>query len=223
MSPVGRTIEYMFDLALDPRAEKVRALQERIDGMQRTRMERTLPTSASLAGLLPDRGLAVGAGYVVEGSTALALELLSEPSRAGVWCAVVGMPDLGIEAAASVGVALERLVLVPHPGEQWFAVVSALVDAVGVVLVRPPGRVGEAMAGRLASRLRQREAVLLSVAEWPRPRARIAVTRSDWVGIESGAGHLVSRRVTVAVSAGERSRSRTLALPTGALPLHAVR
>ncbi|MFT4283919.1 MAG: hypothetical protein QM598_03680, partial [Protaetiibacter sp.] len=165
----------MFDPA---RTDEIRRLQDRIHGMQRTRLaDRALPTSAALAELLPEGALAAGGSYVVDGSTALALELLREPSRAGAWCAVVGVPDLGIEAAAAAGIELERLVLVPQPGEQWFAVVSALLDAVAVVLVQPPARarVGEARAGRLAARLRQRGAVLIATRDWPRAQARLTV------------------------------------------------
>lgn len=201
------------------RAEEIRRLQDRIRGMQRTRLaDRTLPTSPAFAGLLPGGALAAGGSYTVEGSTALALALLREPSRAGSWCAVVGMPDLGVEAADAAGLELERLVLVPRPGEQWLAVVSALVDAVGVVLVQPPtgARLGEAVAARLAARLRQRESVLVSTRPWPRAEARLAVTESDWLGLGAGFGHLAARQVTVAASSPAwqgRSRSRRLWLP----------
>lgn len=210
----------MFEQA--SRAEQIHALQERIRGMQRTRLDtRTLPTSAALAELLPEGALAAGDSYVVEGSTALALELLREPSRAGSWCAVVGMPDLGVEAASAAGLELDRLVLVPHPAEQWFAVVSALVDAVAVVLVNPPARarVGEAAANRLAARLRQREAVLVSMTSWPRAQAHLAVVESDWAGVGAGFGHLQARQVTVAASSPAwqgRTRSRRLWLPDAA-------
>lgn len=209
----------MFETA---RADEIRRLQDRIRGMQRTRLaDRTLPTSPALAELLPHGALAAGGSYVVDGSTGLALELLREPSRAGAWCAVVGMPDLGVEAAAAAGIELERLVLVPHPGEQWFAVVSALVDAVAVVLVQPPARarVGEAAASRLAARLRQREGVLVSTRAWPHAQARLAVTESDWAGIGAGFGHLAARQVTVAASSPAwqgRTRSRRLWLPDAA-------
>lgn len=209
----------MFDTA---RAEEIRRLQARIRGMQRTRLaDRTLPTSPALAGLLPGGALEAGGSYVVEGSTTLALALLREPSRAGSWCAVVGMPDLGVEAAVAAGIELERLVLVPHPGEQWLAVVSALVDAIPVVLVQPPARAraGEAAAARLAARLRQREGVLVSTRTWPHAQAHLAVTESDWAGLGSGFGHLAARQVTVAASSPSwqgRTRSRRLWLPDAA-------
>ncbi len=196
----------MFEAVAAPvrgeaRTERIRELQGRIRGMQRTRLDdRVLPTSSALAGLLPGGGIAVGGSYVVEGSTALALELLREPSRAGSWCAVVGMPDLGIEAADAAGIELERLVLVPHPGDQWAAVLSALVDAVSIVLVRPPRAVSEAFAGRLAGRLRQREAVLVSTGPWPRAQARLSVAESEWAGIGEGFGHLAARQAAVVSS-----------------------
>ena len=204
-------------------AEVVRELQARIRGMQRNRIDtRALPTHPALGDLLPGGALAAGSAYAVAGSTTLALALLQGPSAAGAWCAVVGMPDLGTEAAAGLGVDLDRLVLVPRPGEQWLAVVAALVDVVSVVLVRPPApgqgvpRIGEATAGKLASRLRQREAVLVTLGEWPRTDARLAVTESAWAGIGSGFGHLVGRQATVASTAAAwsgREKSRRLWLP----------
>lgn len=208
--------------APDDRSEVIRGLQARIRGMQRNRLDtRAIPTHPALGDLLPGGALAAGGRYQVAGSTTLALALLQGPSSAGAWCAVVGLPDLGVEAAAALGLDLERLVLVPHPGEQWMAVVSALVDVVSVVLVRPPVRDGrtrvpEAAAGRLAARLRQREAVLVAVGEWPQADAALAVGDSAWAGLGTGFGHLAARQVTVASTAaawGGRPKSRRLWLP----------
>jgi hypothetical protein len=229
MSAPDGTIEYMFEGAAvsEPgevtRAESIRDLQARIRRMQRTRLDtRELPTHPALSALLPGGALAAGGSYSVTGSTTLALGMLQGPSAAGAWCAVVGMPDLGVESAAGLGVDLERLVLVPHPGEQWLAVVAALVDVVSIVLVKPPRpapgvpRIGEATAGRLSSRLRQREAVLVSLGDWPRADARLAVTESAWAGIGAGFGHLVGRQATVTSTSAAWSgcpRSRRLWLP----------
>ena len=158
---------------LDAHSEVVRELQARIRRMQRNKLDtRALPTNPALADLVPGGALAAGSAYSVADSTTLALSLLQGPSAAGAWCAVVGVPDLGVEAAAGLGIDLERLVLVPHPGEQWLSVVSALVDVVSIMLVRPPVRDGrvritDGSASKLASRLRQREAVLVSLGDWP--------------------------------------------------------
>lgn len=217
----------------ESQADVIRDLQARIRGMQRNRLDtRAIPTHAALAELLPGGALAAGGQYQVAGSTTLALALLQGPSAAGAWCAVVGLPDLGIEAAAGLGIDLERLVLVPHPGPQWMPVVSALVDVVSVVLVRPPARngrgrggVSEAAAGRLAARLRQREAVLVSIGDWPRADASLTVSESAWAGLGSGFGHLTARQVTVS-SASEawagRVKSRRLWLPDATQKVTAV-
>lgn len=210
------------DPGAQSRADIVRELQARIRGMQRNRLDtRAIPTHPALGDLLPGGALAAGGRYQVVGSTSLALALLQGPSSAGAWCAVVGVPDLGAEAAAGLGIDLERLVLVPHPGQQWMAVVSALVDVVSVVLVRPPvrdgrSRVPEAAAGRLAARLRQREAVLVSLGEWPHSDAALTLSGSDWAGIGSGFGHLTARQVTVSSASSSwagRVKSRRLWLP----------
>ena len=222
------------DLATTP--DVVRELQARIRGMQRTTLDtRALPTHPALGELLPGGSLAAGGVYAVDNSTTLALGLLQGPSAAGSWCAVVGVPDLGVEAAAGLGLDLERLVLVPHPGEQWLAVVSALVDVVSVVLVKPPtregrARLGDAAASKLASRLRQREAVLVSLgdgsaAAWPRADARLTITASNWAGIGAGFGHLTARQVTVSSSSRSwagRAKSRRLWLPGPEQGLEAV-
>jgi hypothetical protein len=200
----------------------VRELQARIRRMQRNRLDtRELPTSPALADLLPGGALAAGGAYSVIDSTTLALGLLQGPSAAGAWCAVVGMPDLGVEAAAGLGIDLDRLVLVPHPGDHWLTVVSALIDVVSVVLVRPRTREGrvritDGTASKLASRLRQREAVLISMGDWPGAEARLAVAESSWTGLGSGFGHLAARQVTVSSTASRwqgRAKSRRVWLP----------
>jgi hypothetical protein len=203
-------------------ADTVRELQARIRGMQRNRLDtRAIPTHPALADLLPGGALAAGGRYQVAASTTLALALLQGPSAAGAWCAIIGAPDVGVEAAAGLGIDLERLVLVPHPGQQWMSVVSALVDVVSVVLVKPPvrdgrARVPEAAAGKLAARLRQREAVLVSLGEWPQTDADLSISESAWAGLGAGFGHLGARQVTVgSVSASWQGRvkSRRLWLP----------
>jgi len=174
-------------------------------------LDRLLPVPAALAGLLPRQALARGTTVAVEGSAALLLTLLAEPSRAGAWCAVVGCPALGLLAAAEAGIALERLILVPEPGPRWPAVTAALIDALDVVAVRPPA--GEKTAGparRLAARARERGCVLLPVGDgWEGADLRIAATERSFHGLGQGHGHLRSARLLVRVSGrGAATRAR---------------
>ena len=177
--------------------------------------ERVLPVIPVLAGVLPGGGLQRGTtvATVGPGSVSLALALVAGPSAAGSWSAVVGIPSLGLLAAAELGVALERLVLVdrPAPG-MWSTVVAALLDAFEVVVVRPEQRVRVADQRRLLARARERGAVVVQAGgrsdAWPdAPDVRMAVTAQGWRGLEVGHGHLRARRVTVEVT-GRRATGR---------------
>jgi len=136
------------------------------------------------------------------GAAGLVLALLAGPSAAGAWSAVVGLPDFGAEAAAALGVQLERTVLVPEPGELWLEATAALIDVVTLVVVRPATRVGESTAARLAARLRSRETALVALGEWPRPDVRLSVELSRWDGAGRGEGHLRARRMVVSARRG---------------------
>lgn len=155
------------------------------------------PVAPELAGLLPDHSLRPGAAYCLGSAGALLLAMLAAPSAEGHWCGVVGVPEFGTEAAQLSGVNLDRLVLVPAPGEAWLAVVAALAEVLPVLAVRPPGRVREADAARLGSRLRDRGSVLLVHGDWLRAEARLELTDPRWEGLGSGHGHLRSREVLV--------------------------
>jgi hypothetical protein len=190
---------------------QIAGLRERISRLQGRPGEaaRPLDTHPALARIVQ---LRAGGTYEVApayGGVGLALALLAGPSAAGGWSAVVGMPDFGAEAAASLGVRLDRTVLVPDPGELWLEAVGALVDVVTIVVVRPPGRVSEARAGKLAARLRTREAALVSLGSWPRADVRLAVETPRWSGAGRGEGHLRARQVTVAVQRGTAPPRRT--------------
>ena len=184
----------------DPVADRaqVHELQTRIRQMQGTKLDRrTLQTHPALGPLLPGGALKAGAAYSVHGSTTLVMAMLAGPSAAGAWCGVVGMPDFGAEAAGRFGIDLERLVLVPHPGEQWLTATAAVADVLSVVVVVPPARPKDGDVARLSARLRQREATLIVAGDWPQVEASLSVARSGWDGLASGTGYLSARRVTV--------------------------
>jgi hypothetical protein len=179
--------------------------------------ERTLPVLSALEPLLPEGGLRRGAALAVSGGTSLALALLAGPSAAGSWCAAVGLPSLGLVAAAEVGVVLERFPLVAWPRSDWPAVTAALLDALDVVLLCPPSHVRAADARRLRARTRERGAVLVTTgASIPDADVRLAMTAGEWEGLGRGHGHLRARRVEVVATgrgAAARERRSSLWLP----------
>jgi hypothetical protein len=178
--------------------------------------ERLLPVLPALEGLLPDGGLRRGSTVAVSGGSSLALALLAGPSAAGSWCAAVGLPSLGLVAAAEIGVALDRFPLVARPGTDWPAVVAALLDAVDVVLLCPPPHVRTGDARRLAARARERGAVLVVSGGAVPADVRLSVARAEWEGLGRGHGRLRARRMEVVASgrgAAARERRASLWLP----------
>jgi hypothetical protein len=179
---------------------EVRRLRAQLERVQGRRMDAAvLPTHPSLAALLPGGGLRAGAAYSVAPSSSLLLSLMARPSRDGAWCAAIGMPELGAEAASALGVALERLVLVPEPGPRWLSVAATLAEVMPVVAGRATGRVSEAEASRFMARLRDRGATLLVQGVWPQAEAALQIGESEWAGLGDGYGYLTSRAVTVTV------------------------
>ncbi|MES2171118.1 MAG: hypothetical protein V4479_10435 [Actinomycetota bacterium] len=216
MFDYGQMASAAATLEREPTRATVEQLQSRIRQMQATKLDtRLVPTHPAIASLLPGGGLKQGAAYSVERSSALIMALLAGPSAAGSWCAVVGIPEFGVEAAQGYGIDLDRLVLVPRPGEQWLAVTAAVADVVGVVVTRPPKRAGDSSVARLTARLRQRGATLIVLGTWPQSEAMLSISESSWTGIGQGHGHLTARQVTVTVSSrvDARPRSARLWLP----------
>jgi len=183
------------------RSGDVRALRAQLEKVQGRRLGgTTLPVHPALADILPGGGLRSGSVYAVDPSPSLLFALLGAPSQAGSWCAAVGMPDLGVEAAERLGVSLSRLVLIPDPGPRWLAVAATVSEVMPIVAVRPASRVGDADAARFAARLRDRDGVLLVQGRWPQAEATIRVAEPEWTGLGTGHGYLSDRGVTVEVS-----------------------
>ncbi|MBA8815672.1 hypothetical protein FHX48_000724 [Microbacterium halimionae] len=188
--------------------ENVQRLRAQLERAEGRRMDAPVfPAPPALSAILPGGGLRAGASYSLAPSGALLLSLLARPSRAGSWCAAVGIPYLGIEAAEHAGVDLDRLVLIPDPGPRWLAVVATLADVLPVVAVRPPARVSDGDAARLAARLREKGTVLLVQGAWPQSEATLDVSDPQWSGLGAGHGLLEERALTVTV------HSRRTAVP----------
>ena len=177
-----------------------------------------LPVLPPLEPLLPGGGLRRGSVVAVSGSNALLLAVVAAASAAGSWVGAVGLPDLGLVAAERIGVALERLALVPDPGSQWPTVTGALLDALDIVIVQPPARARAADTRRLQAKARERGSVLVAAGGWPEGAdVRLAVTARRWAGLGDGHGHLQSCEVDVVVSgrgaASREQRGRLLLTP----------
>lgn len=179
-----------------------------------------IPVLQAFGGLLPG-GLPRGQVVMVDAIGALPLALVAGAVPAGVvgvdrWCAVVGVPEYGVLAAAGMGVDLDRMLLVDEPGERWAEVVATLLPAVEVVLVQPPSRPAIGVTRRLTALARQHGAALIMAGPWEGAQLRLQVTSSLWLGIGEGHGHLQARRVKVVAEgrgAGGRPRSAWLWLP----------
>jgi hypothetical protein len=178
---------------------------------------RTLPVVAQLEPLFPGGGLKRGTTVSVSGSLGLALAVVAGPSQAGAWCAAVGIPSLGVLAAAEAGIALDRFPMVASPGDDWATIAGALLDAFDVVLLKSPGRPNR----RLEARARERGAVLVVAGDWPGADNRLTVATAEWEGLGDGHGHLERRRLDVVATgrrAAVRERRAEIWLPTRTTP-----
>ncbi|HEU5355258.1 MAG TPA: hypothetical protein VFU65_12375 [Actinocrinis sp.] len=189
----------------------------------------SVPVPEPLAGLLPGglrRGEAAALATKNQGPDFLALALLAESLKAGLWCAVIGVPELGLAAltgllgsAAQRQAALDRLILVAEPGEQWAEITATLADGVDLLLTRPVTPVRAEIAQRVDARLRKgrsagtrHSAALLVLGGWPTARLALRIARMDWTGLDgfgatAGTGHLTAGRATV-VAQGRATAGR---------------
>jgi len=174
-----------------------------------------LPVLPALGELLPG-GLARGSVVAAGRWGLLCLALAAGASVAGAWCAVAGVPQLGVSAAAAVGLDPARMLLVADPGTAWPQVVASLLDGCELVLLRPPGHAPAQVRRRVEAVLRRCGGVLVVAGDWDGAQARLLVTRQEWAGIEAGHGRLRARRVLVVADgrgAAARPRTQWLWLP----------
>lgn len=177
------------------------ALREAEDRVGATRVPHqapTLPVAATVESVLP-QGLRRGQVVAVSGSTSLLLELAGQASREGAWSAIVGMPQVGLLAAARRGIELPRTALIPHPGAQAAVVAGACVDGMDVVLLGEQLALSDADRRRLAARARERGSVVLAAGAWQGAHVHLTVERTRWSGLGAGEGRLREREVTVVI------------------------
>jgi len=157
-----------------------------------------LPVDDGVACLLPGGVLRRGTIVSVEGSTSLVLALVARASREGSWAAIVGLPHIGVVAAARRGLDLSRLALVPHPGVEAATAAAASIDGMDIVVLGSGLALTDPDLRRLAARARERGVVLIGTSPHPGTHVAIRVLRSEWTGLGAGEGRLRERTLTVA-------------------------
>lgn len=170
-----------------------------------------LRVPAPLAPLIPYGSLRAGSSLAVTGEASTSLLLALAVSAAGedAWCAIAGMPDLGLRAALDAGLDPCRLVIVPDAAEQTAQVLSALVDGVGVLVLGRRPALAPALWRTLLGRARTRDTLVLAAAPPGRADLQLEASSRGWEGLGTGSGRLRRRRVEVAATgrgiAGQRT------------------
>ncbi len=185
-------------------------------------------------------GLVRGQTVVCEGSAAVscALGVAAGVTASGSWAAIVGMPSIGLLAAATMGVALERTVLVNWDDAHRVSdgsrssvgsALSALVDGMDLVMIsrRCASSLPSSSLRRLQSRAQSKGSVLVIVTESTLGNAsisadvRLTARPIRWEGMGEGHGHLRRRLVSIEMDGRRCPQSRRLTIwlpdPTGTL------
>jgi hypothetical protein len=126
------------------------------------------------------------------------------------------VPQLGVRAAADVGLDPGRMLLVAESGPGWPQVVVSLLDGCELVVLRPPARPATQVRRKLEAVIRRRGSVLIVAGEWDGAQSRLHIADQEWAGIGAGHGRLRARRVRVVADgrgAAARPRERWLWLP----------
>lgn len=174
--------------------------------------ERVLSVVPALQPLFPEGGIVRGRCLACVGSAGVstALALMAQATSDGHWAAITGIAAIGASAAAEMGVALERLVVVPGAPAHDPGVLSALIDGFEVLVVGGADRVSAAAARRLQARAQTRGVILVVVGSAGRFTVDVEV-RGDgagWEGLGDGFGRLLRRRVALQASGRRVPRPR---------------
>ena len=196
-------------------------LRERVQSNVLTH-EQTVPVATGLASLFPERALVRGRTLACAGpaATSTGMAVVAAAVAGGAWLAVVDVPTFGLDAASEAGIALERVVAVsvtsavaddPIPSgtspSSWVEVMAAVVDGFDIVLARVPADAAAGPLRRLATRIRQRGAVVIllgdAIAGHDSAMPCDGVIESGgivWSGLGAGFGVLRQRTVELHMS-----------------------
>ncbi|WP_144127969.1 hypothetical protein [Catellatospora sichuanensis] len=172
-----KTVAGLAELGIRPAS----ALSADRDGHAANR----LPVTATLRDILPG-GLPRGSTTTItsagSGASSLLLALLAAPTKAGAWCAIVGMPTLSLAAAMTIGVDLEHIALIPDPGPDLATVVATLLDGFDLVAVAPASPLTAALCSQLSARARATDAALVSMTTWTGASMTLTAEGGTWYG-----------------------------------------
>jgi hypothetical protein len=182
-----------------PKSTTLGELRRRIRHLEHGRLPATtIPVLPGLDALFPEKGLTPGAVYHLPAHTSVMWALIANATQNGHYVATVGRRHLGFHAAIEYGVVLDRLIVVPPIGHQWWSAVAALVDVVSIVAFSPNGALPSPRArDTLTARARERGCALLAMSSWPGANGQIVVEDAQWEGLGEGHGVLSSHELTL--------------------------
>ncbi len=129
---------------------------------------------------------------------------------AGSWMAVIGVDGLGVEAAAELGIPLNRLVAIDRGSGAlaWAERVGAAVDGFDFILTAPPTGAGR-FERKVRQRIQARGVVALTLGRSEMATdLTVDTARVTWMGLNDGAGRLTARRAIVRVGGRRAPRPR---------------
>ncbi|WP_422117556.1 hypothetical protein [Brachybacterium sp. UNK5269] len=158
-----------------------------------------LPVPGPLSSLFPRSSLRAGSSVAIEGAatTSLLLSLAVAAAGEDEWCAIAGLPHLGLRSALDAGLDPCRLALAPAGGDQHPQVLSALADGVGVLVLGPDLELAPALWRSLLGRARTADTLVLAAAPPGRADLTLRSTTRGWAGLGAGSGRLRRRRLAV--------------------------
>lgn len=180
-----------------------------------------LPVPGPLSSLFPRGSLRAGSSVAIEGAatTSLLLSLAVAAAGEDSWCAIAGMPDLGLRSAMDAGLDPCRLALTPAEGDQRPQVLSALADGVGVLVLGPDLELAPALWRSLLGRARTADTLILAAVPPGRADLTLRAAAQGWTGLGQGSGRLRRRRLEVTAAgrgiAGHRTTEVVLPQVSG--------
>ena len=211
---------------VDERRSRLRSVAGRVQATPVLASQRPRPVRGPYAeifpnGLRPGTSVAVAAARPSLDAAALrgAITLAAGVVPPDGWVAAVGVPSIGVLAAAEAGLALDHLVFLAAPTTVWGTVAVAAVDAFDVVVLTVPARPRLAEVRRLAGRARERDTTIIATGAGARNwggEARLTTSGAVWDGVGDGHGFLRTCRVTIDLDGRGSVRARQVDLILGA-------